>query len=100
MWNCNWLQAVEVGIDPVHPSFLHRFFEDAEPGAAYGRQFRAASAGTVEGAQWPMSRVMRESFQPDIQYEPTDWGMQLTALRHISDLSGGGGKDHPLAVAN
>ena len=85
MWNCNWLQAVEVGIDPVHPSFLHRFFEDAEPGAAYGRQFRAASAGTVKGAQWPMSHVMRESFQPDIQYEPTDWGMQLTALRHISD---------------
>lgn len=28
LWNGNWLQAVEVGIDPVHPSFLHRFFED------------------------------------------------------------------------
>jgi len=23
--NCNWLQALEVGIDPSHASFLHRF---------------------------------------------------------------------------
>lgn len=24
MWQCNWLQAFEVGIDPSHTSFLHR----------------------------------------------------------------------------
>src|SRR5687768_7120662 len=24
--DCNWLQAVEVGVDPAHASFLHRFF--------------------------------------------------------------------------
>ena len=23
-WDCNWLQALEVGIDPAHASFLHR----------------------------------------------------------------------------
>ena len=85
LWNCNWLQAVEVGIDPVHPSFLHRFFQDEAPGQSYGRQFRAASAGTVAGEQWPMSRVMRESCQPDIRHEATEWGMQLTALRPISN---------------
>ncbi len=28
--NCNWLQALEVGIDPSHASFLHRFFEDED----------------------------------------------------------------------
>ena len=28
--NCNWLQALEVGIDPAHASFLHRFFEDED----------------------------------------------------------------------
>ena len=27
---CNWLQALEVGIDPAHASFLHRFFEDED----------------------------------------------------------------------
>ena len=83
LWNCNWLQAVEVGIDPVHPSFLHRFFEDEAIGQNYGKQFRAASAGAVDGQQWPMSRVMRESCQPDIRYTPTDWGLRVTALRRI-----------------
>ncbi len=28
MMECNWLQALEVGIDPAHASYLHRFFED------------------------------------------------------------------------
>jgi len=31
--NCNWLQALEVGIDPSHASFLHRFFEDEDTSA-------------------------------------------------------------------
>ena len=83
LWNCNWLQAVEVGIDPAHPSFLHRFFEDEAIGQNYGKQFRAASAGAVDGQQWPMSRVMRESCQPDIRFEAADWGMRVTALRRI-----------------
>ena len=30
LWSCNWLQALEVGIDPAHASFLHRFFEDED----------------------------------------------------------------------
>ena len=25
LWQCNWLQGFEVGIDPAHTSFLHRF---------------------------------------------------------------------------
>jgi len=83
LWHCNWLQAVEVGIDPVHPSFLHRFFHDEPLGQNYGKQFRAASVGAVDGQQWPMSRVMRECCQPEIAFEPTDWGMRVTTLRHI-----------------
>ena len=83
LWNCNWLQAVEVGIDPVHPSFLHRFFQDQSDAASYGKQFRAASVGAVDGTRWPMSRVMRESCQPEISCHPTAWGMQLTALRRL-----------------
>ena len=29
-WDCNWLQALEVGIDPAHASWLHKFFEDGD----------------------------------------------------------------------
>jgi phthalate 4,5-dioxygenase oxygenase subunit len=54
LWNCNWLQAFEVGIDPAHPSFLHRFFCRTSRwtplATSYGRkQFRSASAGR---ARW------------------------------------------------
>jgi phthalate 4,5-dioxygenase oxygenase subunit len=28
LWRCNWLQAFEVGMDPAHASFLHRFLQD------------------------------------------------------------------------
>jgi phthalate 4,5-dioxygenase oxygenase subunit len=69
LWNCNWLQAFEVGMDPAHASFLHRFLFDEALDAvgAYGRQFRSASAGEVQGEQWPMTRVLREFCSPEIQ---------------------------------
>ena len=89
LWNCNWLQAFEVGIDPAHPSFLHVFFEDeALDGAQskqYGRQFRGASAGDADGERWPMTRIMREFNQPEISFETMPWGMRLTALRKMND---------------
>ena len=78
---CNWLQALEVGIDPAHASFLHRFFQDEDPSGAYGRQFRGASADSA----MPMTRVLREFARPDIRVERSPWGMRLTALRRISD---------------
>ncbi|MES2940383.1 MAG: Rieske 2Fe-2S domain-containing protein [Pseudomonadota bacterium] len=88
LWHCNWLQAFEVGIDPAHPSFLHRFLAD-EPLAdigenAAGKQFRSASAGDFGGERWPMTRIMREFHQPDISFEPRPWGLQLTALRPMT----------------
>ena len=89
LWNCNWLQAFEVGIDPAHPSFLHVFFNDeseVETGSnAAGRQFRSNSAGNIQGEQWPMTRIMREFNQPEISVEPTAYGMQLTALRKMTE---------------
>jgi phthalate 4,5-dioxygenase oxygenase subunit len=89
LWNANWLQAFEVGIDPAHPSFLHRFLRDAALEGigenAAGRQFRSASAGDFGGEKWPMTRIMREFHQPDISYEPMPWGMQLQALRPMTD---------------
>lgn len=80
---CNWLQALEVGIDPAHASFLHRFFEDEEADANYGRQFRANSADS----DMPMTKVLREFERPTIEVERTPYGMRLTALREISDTS-------------
>ncbi|MBI2751987.1 MAG: aromatic ring-hydroxylating dioxygenase subunit alpha [Betaproteobacteria bacterium] len=78
-WDCNWLQALEVGIDPAHASYLHRFFEDEDPAAAYGRQFRSTSVDS----QMPMTKVLREFSRPEIRIERTDYGMRLTTLRRI-----------------
>jgi phthalate 4,5-dioxygenase len=87
LWHCNWLQAFEVGIDPAHPSFLHRFLHDAAgDDDAYGRQFRAASIGDVDGERWPMTRVMREFCRPEISFDEASPGLtRITALRPLNE---------------
>lgn len=80
-WECNWLQALEIGIDPAHASFLHRFAQDEDPGANYGRQFRAPSASS----DLPMTRVLREHFRPKLDYEQTEYGFRIFALRGIDE---------------
>ena len=79
--DCNWLQAVEVGVDPAHASFLHRFFEDEPADAAYGRQFR----GTSADSDLPMTTILRRFPRPRIEVEQSDIGLQITALRDIGD---------------
>ncbi len=81
--DCNWLQSLEVGIDPVHTSFLHRFFEDEDPSQGYGKVFR----DTSDNSDMPMSRIMREFTRPQIEVEPTEFGFRLATLRKISDTS-------------
>ena len=89
LWNANWLQCFEVGIDPAHPSYLHRFLQDEALDAignnAAGKQFRSASAGAIEGERWPMTRIMREFAQPDISFESQPHGFKLTALRPMNE---------------
>ncbi len=80
MIDCNWLQSLEVGIDPAHTSFLHRFFQDEDPAGGYGRMFRDVS----KDSDLPMTRIMRENTQPRIEVEPTDYGMRIVTLRKIS----------------
>jgi phthalate 4,5-dioxygenase len=80
---CNWLQALEVGIDPAHASFLHRFFEDEDTAASYGKQFRGAS----DGSDLPMTYVLREFPRPRIEVETTDYGLRLAALRQINEAT-------------
>lgn len=78
---CNWLQAMEVGIDPAHASFLHRFFQDEDPSEGYGKQFRSESADS----DMPMTQVLREFPRPEIEVENTDYGIRITSLRRIND---------------
>ncbi len=80
-WECNWLQALEVGIDPAHASFLHRFLKDEDPKESYGKQFR----DTTKGTQKPMTKILRDYPRPDISVEETDYGLKITALRHMAD---------------
>ena len=81
LWECNWLQAMEVGIDPAHASFLHRFLQDEDPADSYGKQFRDTAANT----EIPMTRLLREYPRPEIGVEDTDYGLRITALRHLED---------------
>lgn len=80
---CNWLQALEVGIDPAHASYLHRFEKDEDLAVAYGKQFRAQSADS----EIPLTKVMRERGSPDIKVEPTPYGFRLIALRQLDDAN-------------
>ncbi|MDR1967351.1 MAG: aromatic ring-hydroxylating dioxygenase subunit alpha [Burkholderiaceae bacterium] len=79
LWECNWLQALEVGMDPAHASFLHRFFQDEDTAESYGKQFRGASTGT----NIPITKVLREYDQPDINVDPAPYGLRLTTLRKL-----------------
>lgn len=80
---CNWLQALEVGIDPAHASFLHRFFDDGDEKESYGKQFRATS----DGSDLPMTYVLREFPRPRIEVDNTPYGLRVTALRSINDAT-------------
>jgi phenylpropionate dioxygenase-like ring-hydroxylating dioxygenase large terminal subunit len=80
-WDCNWLQALEVGIDPAHASWLHKYFEDEDPAANYGRQFR----GTPADSSLPITKVLREYDRPEIRVERAEYGMRLQTLRKLSD---------------
>jgi phthalate 4,5-dioxygenase oxygenase subunit len=84
LWECNWLQGVEGGIDPSHVSFLHRFLGE-DPRENYGQQFREP----LEGTDRPRSAVVREDPRPQITVEPTDYGLRLFALRRLE-----GGRRH------
>jgi phthalate 4,5-dioxygenase oxygenase subunit len=80
MIDCNWLQSLEVGIDPAHTSFLHRFFQDEDPNAGYGKLFRDRSIDS----DMPMTKIMREFPRPRIDVEQTDFGFRIFTLREIS----------------
>jgi len=91
-WDCNWLQALEVGIDPAHASYLHRYFEDEDTATGYGKQFR----GKPSDSELPISKVLREFDRPDISVERTDYGIRLVTLRKIDERQTHGRSTHIL----
>ncbi|MFF7705698.1 Rieske 2Fe-2S domain-containing protein [Streptomyces lydicus] len=88
--DCNWLQALEVGIDPAHASYLHRFEEDDDSGDAYGKQFRNVSLGT----DLPMTKILREYGRPEILNARTEYGQRIVALRKIDGEGHDGSATH------
>jgi len=80
LWECNWLQGVEGGIDPSHVSFLHRFLKE-DPREVYGQQFREEVAGTGK----TLSAIVGESYRPDIEVESAEHGLRVYAIRHLDE---------------
>jgi phthalate 4,5-dioxygenase oxygenase subunit len=78
-WECNWLQGVEGGIDPSHVSFLHRFVGD-DPRDVYGQQFSEEVAGTG----MKLSKLVGDSYRPDIEVEQAEHGLRVYALRRLT----------------
>ena len=83
LWECNWLQALEVGIDPAHASFLHRFLEDEDPEEGYGKQFRDSAADTGI----PITKILREFPRPDINVSETEYGLRIISIRDLNNGS-------------
>ncbi|TWH44775.1 hypothetical protein L612_000300002720 [Rhodococcus rhodochrous J38] len=80
LWECNWLQGLEGGIDPSHVSFLHRFVGE-DPREVYGQQF----SEEVDGTGKKLSELVGESFRPDIEVEQTEYGLRVFALRDLTE---------------
>lgn len=80
LWDCNWLQGVEGGIDPSHVSFLHRFL-DEDPRDVYGQQFREE----VEGTGRSTAEIVGEMYRPDIEVEAAEHGLRVFAVRELDE---------------
>ncbi len=80
LWECNWLQGLEGGIDPSHVSYLHRFLAD-DPRETYGQQF----GDQVTGTGRRLSKLLGEEARPDIDVEPTGYGLRVFAVRDLRD---------------
>ncbi|MFC8846001.1 MULTISPECIES: Rieske 2Fe-2S domain-containing protein [unclassified Micromonospora] len=79
LWECNWLQGLEGGIDPSHVSFLHRFVGE-DPRDVYGQQF----SEEVEGTGTKLSKLVGDHYRPDIEVESAEHGLRVFAIRQLT----------------
>lgn len=84
---CNWLQALEVGIDPAHASFLHRTFQDDDPADGYGLQFRDSTDGATDKTSRPVTEILRNYPAPHIRVSPQPYGLRIAAERALNETS-------------
>ena len=69
---CNYLQANEGNIDPVHLSFLHRFLEDRQ------ERYRG-----VRGANESHYNLVGRRITPTIDVELVDFGVRIYTVRQM-----------------
>lgn len=69
--HCNYLQANEGNIDPVHLSFLHRFFTEAD----------VARRRVVQGSSDTDNTLLGKDVAPTIEVELTDFGLRVYTTR-------------------
>jgi phthalate 4,5-dioxygenase oxygenase subunit len=86
---CNWLQALRGRHRPGAPSFLHRFLNDASLDAvgdnAAGRSSAAPAVASRRRALADDADHARVPPARDLLRAQADWGLQLTALRPMTD---------------
>lgn len=69
---CNYLQANEGNIDPVHLSFLHRFLESREE-----------RYSGVRGTEESHYNLVRRGIAPTVEAELTDFGVRIYTARRL-----------------
>jgi len=69
---CNYLQANEGNIDPVHLSFLHQYLGEAKP------PLQRIVAGTNDTD----NALLRKDIAPTIEVEVTDYGLRIYTTRN------------------
>ncbi|MPZ15424.1 MAG: Rieske 2Fe-2S domain-containing protein [Chloroflexi bacterium] len=71
--DCNYLQANEGNIDPMHLSFLHRLLRE-------GGDFNRAN-GRPRGGNVSSNELFGRDVAPTLEVEQTDFGVRIFALR-------------------
>jgi hypothetical protein len=70
-YDCNYLQANEGNIDPVHLSFLHQILDEAQ----------IARKRVVLGANASDNTLLARDIAPTIEVEVTNFGLRIYTLR-------------------
>jgi phthalate 4,5-dioxygenase len=70
-YDCNYLQANEGNIDPVHLSFLHQYLSEAQ----------VARLRIVQGANVTDNTLLGKDIAPTIEVEVTNFGLRIYTLR-------------------
>ncbi|MDH3280682.1 MAG: aromatic ring-hydroxylating dioxygenase subunit alpha, partial [Gammaproteobacteria bacterium] len=79
----NWLQATEGEIDPSHLSYLHRYLVDEiDPDQSYGLD---QLLGTADDTDLTLTEILRNSPNPRLEIEETDFGVRIFALREAGE---------------